>query len=106
MIPSDQHVEFAEESDSMATVADRMLMKSLGSPELYSQIPLKRDSGEVRYVVTDMGLGCGLPEVFPAHQLLIWRCPANICPSNTAVVKNYKHGSQRRVYLVAGDDTR
>ena len=54
MIPESQNMVSANESDSMAIVAKRM--ESSESREFLSQIPLRGNTGEVRYVVTGHGL--------------------------------------------------
>ena len=54
MIPEGQSMVSANESDSMAKVAK--LMESSESGELLSQIPLRGNTDDIRYVVTGKGL--------------------------------------------------
>ena len=54
MIPDNQTMVSADESDSMAKVAK--LMEGNESREHLSQIPLRDNTGKIRYVVTGYGL--------------------------------------------------
>ena len=54
MMPDDQHMVSAYESDSMAKVARRM--EGNESREHLSQIPLRDHTGKIRHVVTGNGL--------------------------------------------------
>ena len=54
ILSDNQPMVSAEESDKMSKVAE--LMESSESREHLSQIPLKDDTGKIRYVVTGYGL--------------------------------------------------
>ena len=54
IIPKNQTMVTASESDSMAVIANRMEYDE--SLEYLSQIPLRDNTGKIRYVVTGKGL--------------------------------------------------
>ena len=54
IVPENQAMTTANESDSMAEIAKRMEYDE--SLEYLSQIPLRDDTGKIRYVVTGNGL--------------------------------------------------
>ena len=54
LIPSNPQMMTASESDSMVEIAKRM--EGNGSREHLSQIPLKDNTGKIRFVVTGNGL--------------------------------------------------
>ena len=104
MIPDNQAIVAADESECMAKVAK--LMEGNEGWEHLSQIPLRDNTGKIRYVVTGNGLARWAPSGPPNAKASEFSETAHQFPDNTPLEDIIKIVANYGYVLVTDEDDR